>query len=376
MVLKGCHNLVDFPMISWNITKLDLSHTGIEAIPSTIKFLSKLVSLKLDSCTKLRNLPRSIRFLTSLEELNLSGCSSITEFPETSGSVKFLYLEGIAIEEVPFAIRGLTKLNQLNLDNCKRLRRVSSGIFELELLRSFSLSGCSKLDHLPEVPEKKGSLTLLFLFGTAIKELPSSIDLLPCLSHLYIGYCKNMECLPTNIYSLSSLSTLDLSGWPRVNTMLENLHVSSFSALTVLNISECDLLALPNALSCISSLETLDISRNKFESLNLKSFSGIKYLDISYCLSLQSLQEFPSPLRLVELQAHQCISLRNLPASSEVFTGRWSTVQRFAYSNCFKLDENAHASILADARSRIQSMAINARQTASMDDHSQVCNLF
>ncbi|KAK1552019.1 hypothetical protein Q3G72_008958 [Acer saccharum] len=58
-----------------------------------------------------------------------------------------------------------------------------------------------------------------------------------------------------------------------------------------------------------------------------------------YCKRLESLLEFPSPLYLTNLQAHECISLV------------------------------ARANIIADAQLRIQVIAIKAQGTASMEDY-------
>ncbi|KAK3212006.1 hypothetical protein Dsin_016712 [Dipteronia sinensis] len=147
--------LVEFEMPHSNIEQLwkeiqdlYLSHTAIEEIPPAIESLNKLVTLKLENCTRLKNLPSNIRLLISLTHLDLCGCSSITEFPEVSGNVESLLLEETAIEDVPSSIKHLTKLSVLSLKNCTRLKRVSRGILKLELMSHLCLEGCSKLDNL------------------------------------------------------------------------------------------------------------------------------------------------------------------------------------------------------------------------------------
>ncbi|KAK1571665.1 hypothetical protein Q3G72_020998 [Acer saccharum] len=75
------------------------------------------------------------------------------------------------------------------------------------------------------------------------------------------------------------------------------------------------------------------------------------------------------PSRLLHLEAHHCISLETFPTSNVVFTGNWNSKQKFKYSNCFNLDENARTNIMADARLRSQFMANNAWGTASTDDY-------
>ncbi|KAL5818219.1 hypothetical protein ACOSQ3_022116 [Xanthoceras sorbifolium] len=353
MILHGCSSLTKFPSFPCNIKELCLSHTAIEEIPPAIDSLNKIVTLGLENCTRLKNLPSNIRHLTSLERLDLRGCSSITEFPEISGNVEYLLLGETAIEEVPSSVEHLTKLSVLALSNCTSLKSVSRGIFKLEFLSRLSLQGCSKLDNI------------------AIEEVPStSIELLPRFSRLFMGYCKNIESFPISFCNLSSLDMLDLSGNSGVDKMLEKLPLSSLSSLSSLhdlNLSECNLSVLPSALSYLSSLTHLDLSRNNFEILSLEPLSSVIMLQINYCRKLQSLQDFPLPSRLVDFRAHHCISLQTLPTSNVVFTGNWGCDHLFNYSNCFKLDENARMSILADAQLRIQFMAKN--NTTSRDDY-------
>ncbi|KAL5751566.1 hypothetical protein ACOSQ2_022073 [Xanthoceras sorbifolium] len=175
MILHGCSSLAKFPGFPCNIKDLYLSHTAIEEIPPAIESLNKLVTLKLENCTRLKNLPSNIGHLTCLKKLDLSDCSSVTEFPNISCSMETLYLSGTAIEEVPSSVEHLTKLSQLCLRNCTRLKRVSRGIFKLEFMSYLSLEGCSKLDNLAinntEGPKRKRRSSVSFCFpGSEIPE--------------------------------------------------------------------------------------------------------------------------------------------------------------------------------------------------------------
>ncbi|TXG68560.1 hypothetical protein EZV62_003495 [Acer yangbiense] len=371
MVLNGCSSLSKFPLISWNIKELKLSQTAIEEVPSAIEHLNQLVWLELNYCTRLQNLPSNIRNLTSLRLLSLQGCSSFTEFPEIPGKVSILYLDGTAIDQVPSSIEH-NKLYRLSLKDCKRLKRVPSSIFKLQSLMFCDLSGCSRLDDLPEVLETKGNLVQLNLDRTAVKKLPAWIESLPRLDGLNTGDCKCIESLPNSICNMTSLLSLDLSGCLGVDKMLEDLPLSSSSGLSSLkhlNLSKCNMSTFPSALSCLPYLKGLNASGNNFESLSLAPFSCLEELNISHCKRLQSLQEFPLPSNLLDLQAQHCISLETLPTSNVVFTGNWITEQRSIYYNCLKLDANARVNIMAEAQLRIQVMATKARETASLDGY-------
>ncbi|KAK2651135.1 hypothetical protein Ddye_018624 [Dipteronia dyeriana] len=377
IVLNGCSMLTKFPQISWNIKELCLGQTAIEEVPSTvIERLNQLVSLKLNYCSRLKNLPSNIRNLTSLTELSLQGCSSITEFPDISTSVFELNLDLTAVEQVPSSIEHLTNLWLLSLVECTRLKRVSGSIFKLKFLEYVLLSRCSKLEDLPEVSESNGNLRFLLLDRTAIKKLPASIELLRQLSHLNAGLCKNIENLPNGICNMNNLSFLNLSGCGGVEKMLEDLPLSSFSGLGSLKqlyLRKCNLSTLPSALSHLSLLEHLNLHGNNFESLNLEPFSCLKILNISHCKRLQSLEKFPFPSRLLELHAHQCISLETLPILTVVVSPTtWRSKHSFIYSNCLKLDADARRSIMVDAWIRIKTMATETRLIVSLLDNLKI----
>ncbi|KAK0588210.1 hypothetical protein LWI29_035998 [Acer saccharum] len=222
LYLYGCSNITEFPDVSGAITRLYLSGTGIEEVPySAIKSLSKIDSLDISSNRRLRNLP-SMRHLTPLKFLFLDGCSNITEFPDVSEKIVTLCLRETGIEEVPSFVERLTYLQFLTLDHCKRLKKVSSCIFQLKLgWGGLDLSGCSKLENFVEVLENEGML-------------PSSR-----IRELSLRYCKNL-----NLESLPKLSKLDLTGCPGVEKKLENVLLSSPSdlcSLKELDLSECNM---------------------------------------------------------------------------------------------------------------------------------------
>ncbi|KAK4840996.1 hypothetical protein QYF36_023403 [Acer negundo] len=235
----------------------------------------------------------------------------------------------------------------------------------LENLRRIDLSYSKHLTEAPNTSQVP-NLQIMVVPSTSINEL------LPRLSRLDMRYCNNIESFPIMFCNLRSLYRLDLAGYSGVDKMLESLPISSLSSLCSLeslNVSECNLLLLPSALSYLSSLTSLDLSRNNFEILSLKPFSSLTSLMINYCERLQSLQDFPMPSRLENFQAHNCISLETLPIANVVFTGNWNSQQKFKFFNCFNLDDNARINIMEDARLRSQLMANNTQGTALTENY-------
>lgn len=197
----------------------------------------------------------------------------------------------------------------------------------MKSLEILILSGCSKLEQFPEIPENSEGLKYLFLDGTALSELPSSIGNLIGLVLLNLTNCKKLLCLPQSICELMSLRILTVAGCSQLKelpnelgrlrlleelnadgcgtqvatplcTLLTNLLVlplagclqlqslfnvvfplwssrtrclslhflSNLSSLKTLTLSDCNLLedGLPGDLSSLSSLEKLDLSKNDF----------------------------------------------------------------------------------------------------------------
>ncbi|KAK2643367.1 hypothetical protein Ddye_025130 [Dipteronia dyeriana] len=96
--------------------------------------------------------------------------------------------------------------------------------------RYLDFSGCSELENLPEVLENSREIYSVSLERSAIKSLPSFIEILSGLEELSLRYCKNLESLPNSLCNLTNLERLDLTGCFGVEKMLENVLSSSSSS--------------------------------------------------------------------------------------------------------------------------------------------------
>ncbi|XP_050257399.1 disease resistance protein RPV1-like isoform X20 [Quercus robur] len=342
--LSRCSNFDNLPENLGNLKglkELNLSGTSIKELPSSIDGLTALTSLTLQDCENLVCLPSTICSLKLLECLDLYGCSNFDNLPENLGNLKGLknlHLSGTAIKELPSSIDGLTTLTSLTLNDCKNLVCLPSIICSLNSLERLDLYGCSNFDNLPENLGNLKGLKNLHLSGTAIKELPSSIDGLTTLTSLTLNDCKNLVCLPSTICSLNSLERLDLCGCSNFDNLLENLgnlnglknlHLSGtaikelpssidgLTTLTSLTLWSCrNLVCLPNTICCLISLECLEISGcSSFEYLpeNLGNVKGLKKLG----LSGSAIKELPSSIErlmhLTSLNLLDCFNLGCLP---------------------------------------------------------------
>ncbi|CAL5340862.1 unnamed protein product [Camellia sinensis] len=158
-------------------------------------------------------------------------------YVETTRGLIALGLRNISLEQVWKGTKLLGLLKFLNL-SCKNLEKLPGKIGHLSSLEKLILSGCSKLDQLPELGKMK-YLTVLHADGTAINRIATTTNL---------NLSENpISSLPESIKGLNVLQSLRLSRCTRLQSLPE-LPMS----LEMLNIDGCSSLGmvtnLPNLL--------------------------------------------------------------------------------------------------------------------------------
>lgn len=273
--------------------------------------------------------------IPNLQELNLEGCSKLCE-----------------IHPSLFVHR---KLIVLNLKDCTGLTSLPSKI-SMESLRKLVLSGCSELKKFPEIVGSMKCLLELLLDGTAIEELPMSIELLTGLCLLNLKHCCNLMRLPSTINSLTSLKTLNLSGCTKPKNVVESLEpAKSFEELDssgtaigklvssnflVKNIKSMFLRGCKGSSSSSASWYprfpiNLMPTRRSFDRMamilsSLSGMSSLAKLDLSDC----SLGEGTIPSDLCTLS-----SLKELNLSKNKFVSLPGTINRLAKLQYLKLND-------------------------------------
>nr|XP_017190327.2 disease resistance-like protein DSC1 [Malus domestica] len=363
--VRDCSSLGMFSELPKAIKLLELTGTAIVELPSSIECLSDLIEIQLENCKKFAKLPSSICKLKSLERLDLTGCSEFECFPEISepmDHLEFLSLERTAVKELPSSIECLSGLTSIKLNDCKRLVSLPTSICKLKSLHRLDLTGCSEFEYFPEILEPTNHLELIGLERTVVRELPSSIGKLSGLQTLELYLCKNLEFVPNSIYNLNCLKTLSFDGCLKLKE-LPPFSVGLCS-LERLNLSYCSILEIPDHLTCITSLQDLDLSGTLIKSLptSIKRAFQMRWLRLTNCKSLQTLPELPL---LHSLEAHGCTSLKTVSSSRTALAQGWDDYEvirglpeELKFSNCVKLDENAWSNIMSDVLIRIVRMAI------------------
>ena len=307
-----------------NLKQLILQRcTRLSKIHASLGNLKWLIRLDLNGCKCLKSLPHKFN-LESLEVCILSGCSKLKKFPEIMGNMSHLselYLDRTAIKDLP--IEHLTGLIKLDLRDCKNLSKFSNASCNFLSLKTLSLSGCSKIDELPENLGNIEGLEELDVSRTAIKNLPSSMIFLKNLRKLSLQQCEGLSSFP-----LMPRRCLDSM------SMLEHTSMG-LRSLTHLDLSYCNLQAIPDVLGCLLSLTNLNLIGNSFVALpeSIVLLSNLTNLGLSGCTSLQSLPELP--LNITYIVAKGCTSLEALP-----LRGKDSFTPRLYLFNCVKLVDN------------------------------------
>ncbi|KAF8115078.1 hypothetical protein N665_0030s0119 [Sinapis alba] len=158
-------NLVELNMPYSNLTKL---WEGTE----NLEMLKRIILSHSRQLTDFSWLSKA----TNLEHIDLEGCTSLVEVNSSS-------------------ILHHRKLTFLSLKDCSHLGIMPSTA-HLESLEVLNLSGCSELEHLEDFSP---NLTEIYLAGTAIKEIPSSIVALTRLVTLDLEDCNKLQHLPPEI---------------------------------------------------------------------------------------------------------------------------------------------------------------------------------
>ncbi|KAG6630100.1 hypothetical protein CIPAW_14G131900 [Carya illinoinensis] len=168
--------------------------------------------------SRFKRIWKGLVVLHNLKLLDLSDSEDLIETPNLTGASN---LEKIDLArcrslcEVHPSIGVLKRLKHLSLNRCKCLRRLPAK-FCLESLEILDLSGCTGLVNILDIQGDMTSLRIVYFSEPTKKDLPSSFMSFSGLRNLTLSGCKNISIFPSVICSLSSLESLHLYGWSRL----------------------------------------------------------------------------------------------------------------------------------------------------------------
>ncbi|XP_023899313.2 uncharacterized protein LOC112011160 [Quercus suber] len=257
------------------LVAIGMPHSHI-SLPKLIKQECRLENLKkvnFVGCEYIRILPKL--WVPNLEYLNLRNCENLVEIDECFG-----YLE---------------KLRGWSLDGCIKLQILPSQL-RLKSLYSFFLTGCSRLEKLPDFHQEMECLEYLWLDGSGIREVPSSIEHLTKLKFLHLRWCKNLRDLPDSICKLQQLRELQTPTTklrPTCNSFDSSfegyedilMKPEYFPALSSLELYGANIVTIPKSISRFPKLNSFSI----FNCELLSEIQGLsRWIDIHTLLDSQS----------------------------------------------------------------------------------------
>ncbi|XP_039059056.1 disease resistance protein RPV1-like [Hibiscus syriacus] len=298
--MKTCDRILPSPDVNIQISFSNLIETPDFTIAPNLEILI------LEGCTRIVDVHPSVGVLTRLKLLNLRSCTSLRNLPTKI---------------------GIESLETLILKDCRNLISLPSSIGGCKCLKTLDLSGFYKVENLPENLQQVELLEELDLSETAIAKLPSFIFQLKNLKVLSLNRLKGPSSnIGPNLTSLFQVS----SNIESVPLMLHSL--SGLRSLRELKLRNCNLHEgdIPSDISCLSSLEKLELGGNSFISIPVlgTGLSRLQYLGLSNCRELKS---FPKPGASRELFA----------TPSKVCNAvDWT---QFSGLHCYRLVENINA---------------------------------
>lgn len=100
-----------------DLVRLEVGHTGLTVLPSSLSGLSSLEKLSTSACQVLKELPEGLGSLSQLEILDLIGCSSLKALPDSITALFRLWsltMRGCPmVEALPEGFGALTALQTL-----------------------------------------------------------------------------------------------------------------------------------------------------------------------------------------------------------------------------------------------------------------------
>ncbi|CAK8577153.1 unnamed protein product [Lathyrus sativus] len=240
-------------------------------------------------------------------------------------------------------------------------------------LRSLDLSHSKNLKKMPDFRGIPNLERLSFEGCVKLVRMDPFIGILKRLVFLNLKDCENLASIPNNIFGLSSLECVNLSGCPNMfrNQRLVNISENashyqstmssilkwttfsahknlgscslpffiSFSSLVKLDISFCGLSQLPDAIGCLRWLEELNLGGNNFIRLpSLEELYRLAFLNLEHCKLLESLPQLPffTSMDRVFQRNKKGLVIFNCPKLSEREVGstiNFSWMTRFIQAN-------------------------------------------
>lgn len=249
---------------------VDLSFNPLlRVVPREISRLAEaLVVLKLRGCG-LRALPAELGICIMLKSIDIAD-NSIGELPADVGTLPALVeldVSGNAPLRALPPLGGLPALEALRLNGCTSLTSLPADIGLCPRLRELRASNCALAGTLPPSLARCASLVTLDVSRNRLRAVFDPPTLLRSLRALVTLDLRQNDLRETpDLPATESLKELFL-GSNRSLRELNGAIMARAHALSVFDVSDCSLVALPDELRSCAALTTLDVRNNDITAL-------------------------------------------------------------------------------------------------------------
>nr|WIL60001.1 nodulation protein [Melilotus officinalis] len=303
-------------------------------------------------CILLQNLP-------NLEIIDLTGSKKLIECPNVSGSpnLKHVKLEDCkSMSEVDSSIFHLQKLEGLLVTGCKSLKSLSSNTCSPALRHLYALN-CYNLKEF-SVPFASVDGLDLGLSEWDQNELPSSLLHTKNLNRFLFPLSDCLVNLPENFSNeiwLLGQGNCEQDPFITLDKVLSSPAFMSLKKLFFAGIP--NLFEIPDSISLLSSLETLELTDMAIRSLpeTIKYLPQLNRVDIYECKLLQSIPALPQIIE--KLVVWNCQSLEKMLSSTGEAYDKPNCFLFMVLLNCKKLDPHSYQTLLKVGRNSIEIIA-------------------
>ncbi|XP_022679914.1 disease resistance protein RGA2 isoform X2 [Setaria italica] len=320
------------PKYLHHLRYLDLSRSGIRALPKDISILYYLQTLNLSYCEWLERLPKQLKYLTGLRHLYTHGCWELKSMPPELG--RLTSLQALTYFVAGADDSGCSNLGELqNLDlggtlKLSKLENVTGAdaqaaglgnkkkLTELELFWTDSDQEAQNNNHKEVVEGLKphDELKALRINHCRSRTFPTWMNTLKGMVNLKLFHCKKLEELPA-LWELPALQILSLEG-------LESLHCLCSGGTTPVRFPKLKVLTLLDMAKFEAWWETYGVQGEE------PIFPEVEKLVIGRCKSLTALPKAASVI--TELSGRVDTKCRSaFPALRKMTLGELTVFERW-----------------------------------------------
>ncbi|KAI4332384.1 hypothetical protein L6164_017298 [Bauhinia variegata] len=343
----------DFKCLT-TLSLLSLNGNNITTIPACLHKLAKLRYFYVSYCKLLQEIPQPP---PNMEIFSAEGCYSLQRYSQlisTHGDQLTSILQ-------PEDFKCLTHMKPIDCEYITEVLDLSS----CRYLYALEFAGCSRLKEFPKFVDNIDCLTRIFLEGTGIEELPSSIECITGLKHLHMSFCRNLTNIPSCIYKLQKLVVLKLNDCTKLSKFpvfsnkkrkFTSLNEGSsntgstsslnlFFSLRMLNLKNCNLSEVNFLMNTghFPALSFLELGGNNITTIPacLQKLAELRYLHVSNCKLLQEIPRIPEDRGQIE--AYRCESLQIYSQHESILRGGsnkdqfMSILRREGFANVVKM---------------------------------------